>query len=77
MARCSMRQIGLGFADAAGAGIEIEATRISLIRTDRPFRAPRQHQSLPEELERHRAFVATIKDALWTEEERRAHSHND
>jgi len=32
---------------------------------------------LPEELERHRAFVGTIKDALWTEEERRALAPSD
>lgn len=71
------RQIGLGFADSSAVSIEIETTRISLVRTDRPFRAPRPHQPFPEELERHRAFVATIKDALWTEGERRALASSD
>ena len=66
------RQIGLGFGDSTSVSVEVETTRISLVRTDRPYRTPRSHQPLPEELERHRAFVATIKDALWTEEDRRA-----
>lgn len=71
------RQIGLGFADSASVSVEIETTRISLVRKDRPFRAPRPHQPLPTELEHHRAFVATIKDALWGEEERRARASAD
>jgi DNA polymerase-3 subunit epsilon len=33
---------------------------------DKPRREPRPHVASPEELERHRAFVADIKDALWT-----------
>lgn len=71
------RQIGLGFADSAAAGGGIETARVSLVRTDRPFHAPRPHQPLPDELERHRSFVATIKDALWNEGERRASAQSD
>ncbi len=66
------RQIGLGFSDSVSATAEIETSRTSLVRADRPFRAPRPHHPPAAELARHRAFVATIKDALWTEEERRA-----
>jgi DNA polymerase-3 subunit epsilon len=66
------RQIGLGFADSAGTQASIAAEGASLVRSDRPFRAPRPHAPLAHELETHRAFVATIKDALWAEEERRA-----
>ncbi len=62
------RQIGLGLGDMA----ESVADEVPLVRSDRPYRAPRPHQPLPEEFENHRAFIATIKDALWTEEERRA-----
>jgi DNA polymerase III subunit epsilon len=69
------RQIGLGLSDSAESAATIEA--VALVRSDRPYRAPRPHQPLPGELENHRAFVATIKDALWTEEERRAASHNN
>ncbi|MGL5837958.1 MAG: DNA polymerase III subunit epsilon [Sphingorhabdus sp.] len=64
------RQIGLGLADADSATSAVVA-QVSLVRSDRPFRTPRPHQPLPAELEGHRAFIGTIKDALWTEGERR------
>lgn len=65
------RQIGLGLGDLAVAETVIETQRISLVRSDRRYREPRRFEPLPEELERHRAFIATLKDALWTEETRR------
>lgn len=71
------RQIGLGFADSASAELADSSTRMSLLRSDRPFRTARPHQPLAAEYERHQAFVASIKDALWTEEERRAFSPRD
>lgn len=70
------RQIGLGLGDLAVAEAVIETQRISLVRTDRPYREPRRFHPLPEELERHRAFVATLKDAIWTEDARRESAAN-
>ena len=32
---------------------------------DKPRREPRPHVASPEELERHRAFIAQIKGAIW------------
>jgi DNA polymerase-3 subunit epsilon len=34
--------------------------------SDRPRREPRPHVASPEELERHRAFIAGIDQAIWT-----------
>ncbi len=70
------RQIGLGFGDGLSANGSAAGDRVTLIRSDRPFRAPRPHQPLAAELENHRAFMATIPDALWSEEERRASAGN-
>jgi DNA polymerase III subunit epsilon len=66
------RQIGLGLGDSGTAGTATETQQAPLVRSDRPYREPRPHAAPPEELERHRAFVGTINDALWTEEQRRA-----
>lgn len=70
------RQIGLGLADDAGSEMVVETMRVSLVRSDRPFRQPRQFQPLPEELERHRAFVDSLKDAIWTDQNRREKAHS-
>jgi DNA polymerase III subunit epsilon len=70
------RQIGLGLGDSQDTGLAATTEQVSLVRSDRPFREPRPHKPLAEELERHRSFVATIKDALWTEDERRAATGN-
>jgi DNA polymerase-3 subunit epsilon len=67
------RQIGLCLGEAAADAASVEA--VALVRSERPYRAPRPHHPLPEELENHRAFIATIEDALWTEEDRRAAAH--
>jgi DNA polymerase-3 subunit epsilon len=64
------RQIGLGLGDVTAASVAVET--VSLVRADRPYRVPRPYLPPSVELENHRAFVATIKDALWTDEERRA-----
>ena len=65
------RQIGLGLADATGTdGSTAPGTTANMPwhrpSVDKPRREPRPHIASPEELERHRAFVADIKDAIWT-----------
>ncbi|MFM7402781.1 MAG: DNA polymerase III subunit epsilon [Erythrobacter sp.] len=68
------RQIGLGLADSgpdeasADAAALQPATNAPWHRplADKPRREPRPHVASPEELERHRAFLAGIKDAIWT-----------
>ena len=64
------RQIGLGLAPAdSDAGLAAASTinapwhRPS---ADKPRREPRPHVASPEELERHRAFIAGIAEAIWT-----------
>lgn len=60
------RQIGLELgakAAAAGSGSIIAPVRERVARGQ--FRTPRPHGATAEELARHSAFVATIKDALW------------
>lgn len=58
------RQIGLGLnADEIGGDVKT-ATVVTIQRT---YRAPRPHSASAAELERHRAFIADIKDALWEE----------
>ena len=60
------RQIGLGLVDDdEGASL----TRIAVAKVQRTFREPRPHSANPEEIERHRGFIAKIKDALWLEPE--------
>jgi DNA polymerase-3 subunit epsilon len=61
------KQIGLGFGEAVeDAGLESGAAA-SILPVNRPFRAPRPHAASAAELERHRDFIAGIKDALWNE----------
>ena len=56
------RQIGLGLVAATvESSLEISGT----IVTAREPRAPRPHQAQPEELERHRAFIAKLVNPLW------------
>lgn len=62
------RQIGLGLAESETV-VELSATTITatgMARADRPARPPRPHAPSVEELERHRAFVAGIENAIWT-----------
>lgn len=66
------RQIGLGLADAApdaaapASGAGVPNAPWHRPATDRPRREPRPHVASPEELERHRAFIAGIAGAIWT-----------
>ena len=60
------RQIGLGLVDDdAGASL----TRSAVAQVQRIFREPRPHAASPAELDRHRGFIAQIKDALWLDKE--------
>lgn len=62
------RQIGLGLIDS-GADAAITATTNAPWHRpsgDRPRRDPRPHVASLEELERHRAFIAGIDNAIWT-----------
>ena len=56
------RQIGLGLvADTAAPATPVRGPTV----TARPQRPARPHIALPEELERHRAFIAKIANPLW------------
>ncbi|MFO6446656.1 DNA polymerase III subunit epsilon [Erythrobacter sp. NE805] len=64
------RQIGLGLVDGPAEVLVAETVTVTETlwhrpATDRPRREPRPHAASPEELERHRAFMAGIKDAIW------------
>ncbi|MCL9997993.1 MAG: DNA polymerase III subunit epsilon [Erythrobacter sp.] len=67
------RQIGLGLIDSAPGPVAEVATLTELTTNapwhrpsaEKPRREPRPHMASPEELERHRAFVAEIKSAIW------------
>ena len=60
------RQIGLGLsadnADAAASGLSLSGKTAALRRK---FIEPRAHSASEEELARHTAFMADIKDPLW------------
>jgi DNA polymerase III subunit epsilon len=58
------KQIGLELA-AEVSSSDQASSYDRLIVTDRTFRPARQHNATPEELERHRTFVASIDGALW------------
>ncbi|MBU2587795.1 MAG: DNA polymerase III subunit epsilon [Alphaproteobacteria bacterium] len=68
------RQIGLGLTDSAVADDLAPSTTTNAPlnapwhrpTSDRPRREPRPHVASPEELERHRAFIAGIDKAIWT-----------
>jgi DNA polymerase-3 subunit epsilon len=56
------RQIGLGLvADTGTVSVQTAARQVT-IREPRP---PRPHFAFPEELERHRAFIAKLVNPLW------------
>jgi DNA polymerase III subunit epsilon len=58
------RQIGLGLASEEANFLGGEIHRVSV---DRIYREPRAHMASEAELERHRAFIASIPEALWNE----------
>ena len=56
------RQIGLGLvADTAGLNVQQPSRPV----TTRELRPARPHSAEPEELERHRAFIAQLTNPLW------------
>jgi DNA polymerase III subunit epsilon len=59
------KQIGLELAGDEAESAEGNQAFDSLIIPNRPIRPARPHSAPAEELERHKAFVATIKDAIW------------
>lgn len=61
------RQIGLGFVaeDVVEEQIRLSGA-VVIDRSQRIPRAARPFSATPEELERHRAFVATLTDPLWS-----------
>ena len=58
------RQIGLGLASEE---VSLSASNENAASAPRIYREPRNHSASANELERHRAFVASIPDALWNE----------
>ena len=66
------RQIGLGLIDDGtdtASGTQAAATSNAPWHrpsSDCPRREPRPHVASPEELERHRIFIAGIENAIWT-----------
>jgi DNA polymerase-3 subunit epsilon len=60
---CGGRQIGLELT-AESSGSQIIAQ--TLVRRDRPFRAPRPHRASAEELAAHLGFLATIDTPIWS-----------
>jgi DNA polymerase III subunit epsilon len=61
------RQIGLGLVESASVTIETNVVQIGGANAAaRPMRPPRPHAATPEELERHREFIAGIDKAIWT-----------
>jgi DNA polymerase-3 subunit epsilon len=67
------RQIGLGLTDVGPAAPSADPALTTFTANapwhrpspDKPRREPRPHVASPEELERHRAFIAEIKGAIW------------
>jgi DNA polymerase-3 subunit epsilon len=61
------RQIGLGLVEAESVTlVETTISAGAAPAPTRPVRLPRPHAALPEELERHRSFIAGIDNAIWT-----------
>ena len=62
------RQIGLGLADNTASPEPVsDVARIAagVDRPDRPRREPRPHSASPEEIARHKEFMAGIDNAIW------------
>jgi DNA polymerase-3 subunit epsilon len=61
------RQIGLGLVESESVTVETNVVHIAgPAAAARPVRPPRPHAATPDELERHRAFIAGIDNAIWT-----------
>lgn len=64
------RQIGLELASDKTTTREpssVDQPRTSTATPERPFREPRPHSATTEELARHAEYLASIKDAIWTQ----------
>ena len=57
------RQIGLGLVAELPASVAMSVAKLD--SAPRPVREARPHAALPDELERHRAFMAKIASPLW------------
>ncbi|SDE37707.1 DNA polymerase III subunit epsilon [Rhodospira trueperi] len=60
------RQPGLGLAGAGSTDTEDENAAADMASPERPVRSPRPHAPTPEEAAAHAAFVARLKNPLWT-----------
>jgi len=61
------RQIGLGLVESESVTIEASVVHFnSPAAAVNAVRPPRPHTATPEELERHREFIAGIEKAIWT-----------
>ena len=61
------RQIGLGLVESESVTIEASVVHFnSPAAAVHAVRPPRPHTATPEELERHREFIAGIEKAIWT-----------
>ncbi|WP_037498658.1 DNA polymerase III subunit epsilon [Sphingomonas jaspsi] len=56
------RQIGLGLTGMTAAAVALETVSVAV---ERVRREPRPHHATAEEIERHRAFVASMTNPLW------------
>lgn len=65
------RQIGLGFADdeSTEEANENSENHVTIDAAQRPSRPPRLFSVSPEEQQRHRKFVETLSDPLWSFED--------
>lgn len=59
------KQIGLELAPEETAQEKSDVKNQRLVLVDQPVRTPRPHSASAQELERHRDFIANIKDAIW------------
>ncbi|USI74241.1 DNA polymerase III subunit epsilon [Sphingomonas morindae] len=59
------RQIGLGLAEAAPILVETDEAAVLAAAPAREARPPRRFQPSADEMERHRAFVATLSNPVW------------
>lgn len=59
------RQIGLGLADSGMAVLVVAGSEAESPAMARAIRVPRPHVANSDELERHKAFVATLMNPVW------------
>jgi DNA polymerase III subunit epsilon len=59
------KQIGLELASETLVAADGTISSDTLVIVERPVRPARPHRASADELDRHRNFIATIKDAIW------------